>query len=201
MICKKCNIDKSEEEFAIYKNQGRMYKHKMCKSCMLIRAREYYQRNAKEKRGYYWEYKEARLLYQKIHNQEPGVKRRRKEYYRKYSQEHKVDPKRLRHNKLISQYHITLKEYNNILVMQNGACAICNKAETSRSKSGTIKSLSVDHDHNCCCGEKTCGRCIRGLICDKCNQLLSRANDSIEILQSAITYLEKYEQNKIIKIA
>lgn len=29
--------------------------------------------------------------------------------------------------------------------------------------------LVVDHDHSCCPGNKSCGGCIRGLICHSCN--------------------------------
>jgi hypothetical protein len=27
----------------------------------------------------------------------------------------------------------------------------------------------VDHDHSCCPGRQTCGKCVRGLICRQCN--------------------------------
>jgi hypothetical protein len=32
--------------------------------------------------------------------------------------------------------------------------------------------FEVDHDHRCCSGEKTCGRCLRGLLCRTCNNTL-----------------------------
>ena len=45
--------------------------------------------------------------------------------------------------------------------------------------------LSIDHDH------KT--RKVRGLLCPKCNNLLGSCDDNIEILNSAISYLEHYK--------
>lgn len=73
---------------------------------------------------------------------------------------------------------ITRDEYETILAAQGGHCALCDKV---RETSG--RSLSVDHDH------KT-GK-VRGILCVLHNTLLGSAEDSIEILQSAIAYLEK----------
>ena len=46
---------------------------------------------------------------------------------------------------------------------QGGLCAICDK-ETH---------LEVDHDHGCCPGRKSCGDCLRLLLCHSCNSNLS----------------------------
>lgn len=27
----------------------------------------------------------------------------------------------------------------------------------------------VDHDHKCCSGDKSCGKCVRGILCPGCN--------------------------------
>lgn len=69
---------------------------------------------------------------------------------------------------------------------QNGVCAICKKPETAKKQSGNgIKRLSVDHDH-------TTGA-IRGLLCMYCNTALGKFKDDIEILKSAIVYLEAHK--------
>lgn len=47
----------------------------------------------------------------------------------------------------------------------------------------------IDHDHACCPGQPSCGQCIRGVLCQKCNMALGLLNDDINILKSAINYL------------
>lgn len=85
---------------------------------------------------------------------------------------------------LKTRYGISLQEYKDLLIKQNGSCAICQKQSiTIQSKENKIKRLSVDHDH------KT-GR-VRGLLCQKCNVLLGMASDNIVFLTNAIEYLKQ----------
>jgi hypothetical protein len=46
---------------------------------------------------------------------------------------------------------------------------------------------AIDHDHDCCPGEHSCGRCIRGILCVRCNQTL--AHDQTDKLAGLIDYL------------
>jgi len=78
------------------------------------------------------------------------------------------------------------KSYNEMLVKQNGVCAICFKAETRKYRNGTIARLSIDHNH------KT-GK-IRGLLCSNCNIGLGNFKDNIEFLSNAKTYLNKFSK-------
>ena len=43
------------------------------------------------------------------------------------------------------------------------------EALTNCEACGRVATLSVDHDHACCPGQMSCGRCIRGSICQPCN--------------------------------
>jgi hypothetical protein len=71
---------------------------------------------------------------------------------------------------------ITPVEYAEMLVRQNGVCAICKGVD----KDG--RSLAIDHCHQT--GKK------RGLLCGRCNLTLGRVEDDVEILQGMIQYLE-----------
>lgn len=95
----------------------------------------------------------------------------------------------LSRTRLVERYGISLDQYHQMLEDQGHACKICNlKEKTSRIR------LSIDHDHNCCPGGKSCGSCVRGLLCTNCNMSLGNAQDSIEILQKMIDYLKSYQK-------
>lgn len=82
-----------------------------------------------------------------------------------------------------SNIKISSNEFNNILNLQNGKCAICKKEEITKFRDGRIKRLAIDHCH-------VTGY-IRGLLCSNCNTSLGGFKDSIEYLKEAINYLEK----------
>lgn len=76
--------------------------------------------------------------------------------------------------------------YDKMLKEQNGLCAICFQPETMRCNNKVdLKMLSVDHCHRT--------HVVRGLICASCNTGIGYLKESIEILQSAITYLKKHK--------
>ena len=87
-------------------------------------------------------------------------------------------------------YGIEPHRYELLLQAQGGVCAICGRPETAVIR-GTIASMSVDHDHGCCPGKKSCGKCIRGLLCRRCNGALGLFRDDPRLLSAALTYLEK----------
>lgn len=63
--------------------------------------------------------------------------------------------------------------------MVKGGCQIC----------GTQERLVVDHDHACCNNVSSCGKCIRGILCDNHNSALGRFNDDPALLLAAVEYL------------
>lgn len=85
-------------------------------------------------------------------------------------------------------YRLTFQQFSVMLQGQGGLCGGCSKPPASGS-------FVVDHDHSCCPGEKTCGRCVRGLLCSKCNLALGHVSDSVERLEGLISYLKERQGN------
>src|SRR5208337_1476645 len=77
-------------------------------------------------------------------------------------------------------YGITQEEYDALFAKQNGRCAVCNEI---------LAMVHVDHDHQCCAGERSCGECVRGLLCADCNRGLGSFHDDPVNLLRAIEYL------------
>jgi hypothetical protein len=88
----------------------------------------------------------------------------------------------IRANRLQQELGITQEDYDALLNAQGGTCAICHVPENKGH-------LAVDHDHSCCSGRHSCGKCIRGLLCSKCNKGIGLLNDDPELLGAAVTYL------------
>ena len=75
-------------------------------------------------------------------------------------------------------YGMGFKEYEELLFLQGGKCAICN-AEPPKNQHKTR--LNIDHCH-------TTGK-VRGLLCDCCNRALGLMRDNIKLLEKSIQYL------------
>ena len=86
---------------------------------------------------------------------------------------------------LWSKYRITGHRYMEMLDAQGGTCHICGGS----SKDG--RALAVDHDHACCPGVRSCGKCVRSLLCTDCNTGLGSFKDDVTLLRTAIAYLEE----------
>jgi Recombination endonuclease VII len=79
-------------------------------------------------------------------------------------------------------FGLSLEQFDSMLRAQEGKCKLCRDV--------LDRTPCVDHDHSCCPGKKSCGKCIRGLLCFSCNTSLGNMKDSVERLQLAIAYLE-----------
>ena len=89
-------------------------------------------------------------------------------------------------------YGITLDQYNEMLADQNERCAICQRHYLEAATKRYL-SLAVDHDRRCCGPQKACKKCIRQLLCTRCNRALGMFGDDIFILQAAIKYLTRHQ--------
>lgn len=213
-ICSKCKRELKLDMFQNHKKNkdGKSY---MCKFCISmhkreyrlnnpeiiekerIRSRQWRKKNKEYKRKKDKEYQEKnrdRILAQKreygkeyrkrpeaiiymnkyCEDNKDGLKKQKK----KYRQAHK---KEAQNASLLWNYNLTLEEYNKMLEEQKGVCYICGGV----NKNG--KNLFVDHNHS--------NGHIRRLLCMKCNIVLGIFEENIQLIENAISYLEKYNEN------
>ena len=95
-----------------------------------------------------------------------------------------VNGGKLKHRSYIlnQKFGISLDEYNELLKLQGGVCAICEQECASG------KELAVDHNHNT--GE------IRGLLCTRCNSAIGNLKEDPKIIMNAYDYLHRTTWNK-----
>ncbi len=90
-----------------------------------------------------------------------------------------------RRNRTLLKHNISPERHEALLIEQKGVCAICKRPPETFG----IRHLDIDHDHRCCPGTYSCGKCIRGLICIACNRALGLFQDRLDILRLAANYL------------
>lgn len=101
----------------------------------------------------------------------------------KQAEQRKSNPTKMRDRALRSWFNIGLEDYDRMYADQGGVCKTCGQPSTNN--------LDVDHDRTCCAGRYSCGKCIRGLLCRPCNQVLGMVKDDPRILKNMLDYLEQ----------
>lgn len=84
----------------------------------------------------------------------------------------------------LQRFNLTEEQYDQMFEKQCGLCAICHKPDASGTR------LAVDHDHECCNGDYSCGNCIRGLLCKKCNMGIGLLGDNPDTIANALLYVK-----------
>lgn len=96
--------------------------------------------------------------------------------WRDKNREHHREYNRMR--QITVKYGLTPQQYS---TMKEKGCEIC----------GSFEGLAVDHDHSCCSGLQTCGKCVRGLLCRRHNWAAGNLNDSSDEARKLAVYLDK----------
>lgn len=91
-------------------------------------------------------------------------------------------------NKKHRRYNFTREQYQQMLEQQGGVCVICKGDQVGG------KRLAIDHDRRCCPELRSCGKCIRGLLCNPCNAKLGIVESFRE---RADAYLAQLERQKV----
>lgn len=68
------------------------------------------------------------------------------------------------------------------LEMISNGCEVC----------GSFENLCIDHDHKCCDTNITCGKCIRGILCKRCNIAEGLYKNDPHFIQNLIKYMNKH---------
>ena len=91
--------------------------------------------------------------------------------------------KNARRNKeysLVAKYSLTYEEYEAYMALHDWCCDVCSSEDD----------LCIDHDHACCPGKNTCGKCIRGVLCRTCNSALGYIKDDLQSAINLVRYLK-----------
>lgn len=63
--------------------------------------------------------------------------------------------------------------------MKENGCFVC----------GSFSRLTVDHDHSCCPTNSSCEKCIRGILCHKCNTAAGLLDDDANRMLALASYI------------
>ncbi len=83
------------------------------------------------------------------------------------------------------QYGLTPEQYQALL----DHCRVNDKGQALCMMCNRIRARAVDHDHSCCSGKTSCGKCVRGLLCTRCNVFLGHSRDDVAVAYNMIDYL------------
>lgn len=167
--CSLCNTVKPMEDF--YKaGWSSDGKHSRCKKCHSLMASERWENNPRP----------------------PEINRRKNKEWREDNKEYVREVKSIAQ---FTHYSVTKEWYEKTLEDQGRKCAICGSLDNK----GNGTRFHIDHDHGCCPSGKSCGNCIRGLLCGVCNTRLGIL-EKVDWKRKAIAYLNKYSKKPAVDI-
>lgn len=150
---------------------------KTCKGCKEAKKASEFGKYKKTKDRLHYRCKSCIKVYAK------RFRERLRTYCREWQRNKaKTRPLHARGGFVLRTYGITAEQYQKMLKGRDNKCDICKSHLTVPN---------VDHDHTCCPGEKSCGKCVRGILCRRCNSGLGMFDDSEVSVASALKYLQR----------
>lgn len=150
--------------------------NKQCKRCGLVKDLQSYYTNRANKDG--------------LHSWcRPCVK----EYNRKRYEANPRTPEQaeqIKNRMRLWRYGLTKEKYDSLMAEQNNACAVCKIPFSNEVKP------NVDHDHKCCVGNRTCGLCVRGLLCSGCNAFAGMIETRFSTHAEMFSYLYLHHNSR-----
>lgn len=158
---------------------------KICKTCGEDKPLSDYYKRAKSKDGVGYSCRDCqREASRQWHHDNPERSYKRG---RKWRDENPTKAAEWSRYGRLKNHSITADQYDALLASQGGMCA--NNSCRSRDPGAGRKNMCIDHDHSCCSGQNSCGKCIRGLLCMSCNLMLGHAKDRESVLFGLVEYL------------
>ncbi len=198
--CSKCFVEKDFTMFDKHKGCiGGV--NSVCKECKSKHHKEYYlkpgvkERSIQRRKIHYASNRNEEIKKSKLYRNQPEIKEKIREWHKQHNKKPEIRARnlelakinrtkqevkdRIKNNRLIREYGITLVQYKQMLAGQNNSCAICKKDQSEFKNS-----LAVDHNH------KT-GK-VRALLCYHCNKM-KVSKHTIETAKMVLDYLLKYD--------
>jgi len=159
-------------EYYYYMNEEK----KVCKTCTREKLIDDFWKNSRARDGRYSDckecaYKREKENLQKRLDADPHYSSKRQSEWRKRGRN------TLRKH-LKQKYHMTLEQYDAMVISQNGKCSICDE------EFSTDRRIAVDHDHET-------GK-IRNLLHFRCNTAIGLLKESPLFCRNAAEYLERH---------
>lgn len=168
-----------------------------CASCHLTKEATEFHKDIRRSSGLYPYCKPCRRIHMGTSERKPSPWESKTAYEKKRRERLKEAPdanERWRRRHLWDTYRITPEDYQAMLARQGGRCAVCGTDDPpSSGRHDSEYRFAVDHDHSCCDGRRSCGDCVRGLLCNLCNVGLGALRDDRALLVKAIDYLDAFK--------
>lgn len=181
-VCTRCKKELALEEFSADRTRVDGLS-KWCKSCVSENSRRHYERNRERVLASQAKWRAENPELARERSRASGAKNReQKNAYNRARYQSKRDEilARSKAHHRLKRYGITADQFDALLAKQGGACGICGT---------TAATWHVDHDHSCCPTIYTCGKCIRGILCNYCNVGLGNFRDNPDLVERALSYL------------
>lgn len=86
------------------------------------------------------------------------------------------------HNLTARRYGLSHEQVAEVLARRE--CSVCGAK--------TDIAAAIDHDHACCPGRFSCGKCVRGVLCTSCNMAIGYVHDDPARLEALARYLREH---------
>jgi Recombination endonuclease VII len=158
---------------------------KACRECGVVKPLLDFSPRRDQADGHHWwciDCKRAKdRAYGKVYRERNPEQKRQSA--RKYIRREDLHEQRSR-KVLWEKYKLT-PEMMTAKIEEQGGCPFCPPGTE-------VLNWDVDHDHDCCPTAKTCGKCIRDMLCHKHNLGLGYWNDNPDLLRQAADYIDAH---------